>query len=175
MYLKLAIFARVILYLPQVSSRDDPEYNALKESVYRIIINNYPSYHNVEKFTFDKENWLMDGIASYTAANMLNTAKYADAFNSDTSFVWYGYGSDAQYAATHTFFKYLENKYSSKVIDKTLYYLGSGMVSNTRCHTVEDCALLQAVYDMNGLDINKKRHTLDVATLIKEWEVYKNN
>ncbi len=124
---------------------------------------------------FDHENWLLNGISSYIAANMTGTMpKYIDAFTNSTasSFQWYGYGSDAQYGATQTFFKYLENKYGSNVIDRTLYHLGTGMTSNHRCDTIENCAVLQAVYDASGLDINKKKYTLDVETLIKEWGAY---
>ncbi len=85
----------------------------------------------------------------------------------------YGYGSDAKYGAAYTFLDYLTGKYGDNVIDKTLYYLGSGMVSNHRCDTVENCALLRAVYDLNGLNMEKSyAHTIDVKTLIKEWEGY---
>jgi hypothetical protein len=149
---------------------------AMKEFVYRIIINKYPNYSNKEKFIFDNENWLMSGIANYIASNMTSTEiakSQIEAFKEKpTSFVWYGSSTTAQYGATYTFFAYLHETYGVNVIDRTLYYLGSGMISNTRCDTLEDCAVLRAVYDESGLDMRKKRYTLDVETLVNEWEEY---
>jgi hypothetical protein len=46
------------------------------------------------------------------------------------------------------------------------------MVSNHRCDTLEDCAVLRAVYDVSGLDMKERRNTLDVGTLVQEWEDY---
>lgn len=46
------------------------------------------------------------------------------------------------------------------------------MVSNTRCDTVENCAVLWGVYDANGWDINKKHYTFDISMLISEWTKY---
>ncbi len=156
---------------------DDPKFNALKEFVYRLIINNYPSYHNTKKILLDKENWLLDGISNYIASKIYDHGiekKQIDAFATDpTGFEWYGYGSDAKYGAVYTFIDYLTGKYGDNVIDRTLYYLGSGMVSNHRCDALEDCAVLRAVYDVNGLNMEKSyAHTIDVKTLIKEWEGY---
>jgi len=50
--------------------------------------------------------------------------------------------------------------------------LGSGMVSNHKCSAVEDCAVLLAVYDVSGLDIDNKRNALSFNDLIEEWEEY---
>ena len=46
------------------------------------------------------------------------------------------------------------------------------MVSNHRCDTLEDCAVLRAVYDVSGLDMKKKRNALDVEILVKDWGDY---
>jgi hypothetical protein len=129
----------------------------------------------MEKIIYDKENWLVDGITSYVAASIRTgmLEKYLDAFASDNaSLQWYGYGSDAQYGATYTFFDYLDTKYGDLVIQKTLDYLGSGMISNHRCSTLENCVILRAVYDMNGLDLDDKRHGLNFDKIVKEWEDY---
>ncbi|MFY3742001.1 MAG: hypothetical protein HMLIMOIP_002463 [Candidatus Nitrosomirales archaeon] len=156
---------------------EDVKSLGLKEVVYRITFNKYPNYSNKEKFMLDGQNWLMDGIASYVAANMtdgktaVNTQ--IEAFKENpTSLVWYGSGSEEQYGATYTFFEYLHERYGEDVIDKTLYYLGSGMTSNHRCDTLEECAMLRAVYDISGLDMKKSRNTLDVESLVSEWEDY---
>jgi hypothetical protein len=179
---------------------DDVKSYAMKEFVYRIIINKYPNYSNKEKFIFDNENWLIDGIANYIAAgyaanyqpyvhtasnnvtanNTAHSIIHQEMIHSQiesfmekpTSFVWYGVGTAERYGATYTFFEYLHDKYGEGAIDWTLYYLGSGMISNTRCDTLEDCAVLRAVYDESGLDMRKKRYTLDIEALVNEWEDY---
>ncbi|MGH9879402.1 MAG: hypothetical protein ACRD5H_17360, partial [Nitrososphaerales archaeon] len=158
-----------------VCSCKDVKGDALKEFIYRLVINNYPTYFNMKKFMFDQENWLLDGVTSYLAATITAPVekKYEDAFTSArTSFQWYGYGSDAQYGAVHSFLKFLESKYGSAVVDKTLEYLRSGMISNHRCSALEECAMLRAVYDMVGLDLDNKRNTLSFKNLIEEWEQY---
>ena len=161
-----------------VCSCDDPNYNSLKQFIYRLMINNYTTYHNMNKIMFDKENWLMDGITSYIAVSNSNTGiskKYLETFaNETTTFQWYGYGSDAQYGAIHTFLNMLKSKYGDTVIDRVLKYLGSGMISNHRCSTLENCAVLRAVYDMNGLDLDDKRHSLNFDGIVKEWQDYIN-
>ncbi len=154
---------------------EDVKSLAMKELVYRITFNKYPNYSNKEKFMLDGKNWLMDGIADYIASNITDgqMVKQIEAFKEKpTSFVWYGSGTEEQYGATYTFFEYLQGKYGEKVIDKTLYYLGSVMVSNHRCDTLEDCAVLRAVYDVSGLDMKKKRNALDVEILVKDWGDY---
>lgn len=159
-----------------ICSCNDVNGDALKEFVYRLIINKYPSYYNMKKFELDQENWLLDGVASYIAANITDTEpskKYLDAFASNrTDFKWYGYGSDAQYGATHTFIEFMENKYGNNTIDIMLNHLASGMVSNHKCSAMEDCAVLRAVYDVSGLDMNEKKYALSFQNLIKEWEEY---
>jgi len=155
---------------------EDVKSLAMKEFVHRITFNKYPNYANKAKFMLDGENWLIDGIANYIAANMTNEGIVKSQLESfkekPMSFVWYGSGSPEEYGATYTFFEYLNEKYGENVIDKTLYYLGSGMISNHRCDTLEDCAVLRAVYDVSGLDMEKKRHALDFEILVKEWEDY---
>ncbi len=151
---------------------------AMKEFVHRIIFNEFPAYANKQKFLLDGENWLINGIANYIAANMTGehgmVKKELEAFKAKpTSSVWYGSGSLEQYGAAYTFFEYLHEKYGDKMIDRTLYYLQSGMVSNHRCDTLEDCAVLRAVYDVNGWSMHKSyAHTVDVKTLVSEWEDY---
>ena len=160
-----------------VCACDDIGYNALKKFIYRIMINENTSYHTMKKFMFDQENWLIDGISGYIAANMTGVMqKYVDAFtNGTTTFQWYGYGSDARYSATFTFFQYLENNYGNKVVEKMIHSLGTGMVKNHRCDTVENCAVLQGVFDLIGLDIEDERYPLSVERLVEGWEEYLMN
>ncbi len=160
-----------------VCACDNPKYSAMKEFLYRLIMHNYAAYHTMNKFVNDKENWLMDGVTGYLAAKVAGNGiekKYVDAFtNEPGGFQWYGYASDAKYGATYTFFEFLKDKYGDAVIDKILYYLGSGMISNHRCDSLESCALLRAVYDVNGLNMEKSHaDMIDVKTLAKEWEGY---
>ncbi len=139
------------------------------------MINNYPDHYNMKKLTFDKENWLLDGVSSYVAAKMTDTEmirKYLNAFTIDpASFQWYGYGSDANYGAVYTFFEYLHAKYGDRVIDKTLPYLGSGMVSNHKCDTLENCSFLRAVYNVIGMNMDE-RHDLSFNDIVKGWKGY---
>jgi uncharacterized repeat protein (TIGR01451 family) len=151
---------------------DDPQYSSLKEFVYRLIVNDYPSYHNMKKLMHDKENWLVDGIAAYAAAgaSVGMPEKYLEAFANDRADLqWYGYGSDAQYGAVFAFLDFLETKYGDIVVNKSLEYLGSTMISNHRCSTLEQCAVLRAAYDARSLDINDKKHAFAFDTLVKEW------
>ena len=152
---------------------DYPEYNALKQFLYRLVVNNCTSYYNVEKFISDQENWLLDGVTSYFATNITGiTGKYKDAFsNNSVAFQWYGYGSDAKYGATHSFFEYLESEYGPEVLFQTIGYLDSGMINRHRCDTLENCAVLQAVYDVQGLDTDR-RNSLTVSTLVEGWETF---
>ncbi len=46
------------------------------------------------------------------------------------------------------------------------------MVSNHRCDTVENCAVLRAVYDANGMSMDDPWHTLTVKDIVKGWEGY---
>ncbi len=153
---------------------DEPKYNAMKEFLNRLILNNYAAYYNMKKIILDKENWLLDGITTYVAAEMTNTGmteKYIAAFTNDpTGFQWYGYGSDAEYGAAYTFFKFLEDDYGNHVIDKILHYLGSGMISNHRCSTLENCAVLRAAYDTKDWRMNDGRYSLSFSDMEKAWE-----
>ncbi|GEM_PF-6481288 len=151
---------------------DNPKFSSLKEFVYRLIVNNYPSYHNMKKMMHDKENWLVDGIAAYVAAGASEgiLEKYLEAFANDRAELqWYGYGSNAQYGAAFAFLNFVETKYGDIVINKSLEYLGSTMISNHRCSSLEQCAVLRAAYDASSLDINDKKHVLAFDTLVKEW------
>lgn len=97
-----------------------------------------------------------------------------DAFVNEptASLEWYGKATPAQYGASYTLFKFLTEKYGDSIIDKILSNLGSGMISNHRCDTFEQCVLLRAVYDANGLDINNKRHELNFDKIVQEWKDY---
>jgi hypothetical protein len=131
----------------------------------------------MKKIDNDHENWLVDGIAKYNVVKNNETAlmEYIEAFKQEpTVFQWYGSSTDAQYGATITFFKYLEETYGEDAIYRSLYHLGSGMVSNHRCDTVENCAVLRGVYDASGMDMDRKRFSLDFETLVNEWVDYVN-
>jgi uncharacterized repeat protein (TIGR01451 family) len=171
-----------------ICSCDEPDHNALKEFVSRLLINNYATYHHIQKFAFDQENWLLDGLTGYIATDMIDTGlpeKYFDALDSaiDTidvnddandkiDFRWRGSYSDAQYGATYTFFEFLEEKYGMDIIDKAPEYLRSGMISNHRCSTLEECVIIRAAYEVSGLDMSNKRLTLSFDTLAKEYDDY---
>ncbi|MEM2759881.1 MAG: hypothetical protein QXN83_00450 [Nitrososphaerales archaeon] len=156
-----------------ICSCDDPKESALQMFIYRAIMTNYPTYYNVRKIENDNGNWLIDGMAKYIALKNNDITKYIDAFKEEpVDYQWYGPPTDVQYGAAITFFKYIEEEYGEKVLYRSLHRLGTGMVSNTRCDTVENCAVLWGVYDANGWDINKKRYTLDVASLTQGWLSY---
>jgi hypothetical protein len=144
-----------------------------------------PSYWNKEKFVFDEGNWLADGIANYVALRMTGQKsasgassgipaqikKDVDSFLANpVELEWYGKPDDRQYAATYTFFKYLEDTYGSKTIDKIIWYLGTGMISNHRCNTLENCVVLLSVYDASGLTLSNTRNKMDVKTLVEDWK-----
>jgi hypothetical protein len=155
----------------------DAKDSALQEYIYRAMINNFPTYYNMKKIDNDHENWLVDGIAKYNVVKNNETAlmNYIEAFKQEpTVFQWYGSSTDAQYGATITFFKYLEETYGEDAIYRSLYHLGSGMVSNHRCDTVENCAVLRGVYDASGMDMDRKRFSLDFEALVNEWVDYVN-
>jgi hypothetical protein len=160
-----------------ICSCDEPSHNALKEFVSKLMINNYATYHHIQKFTFDQQNWLLDGLGGYIAADLIDTGlpeKYFEAFDKaiDIDFRWKRSYSDAQYGATYTFFEFLEEKYGVDIIDKAPEYLRSGMISNHRCSTLEECVVIRAAYDVSGLDMSNKRLTLSFDTLVEEWEDY---
>jgi hypothetical protein len=150
---------------------------ALKEVVYRMIMKNSASYSIRQQISINNGNWLVDGVSNYIAAKIVGERglirEQIDAFvEKPTSFEWYGTGTLAQYGATYTLFKQLAEKYGDKVIDKTLMYLGSSMVSNHRCSTLEQCTLLRAVYSASSMDINDKRYELNFNALVNDWRSY---
>lgn len=71
----------------------------------------------------------------------------------------------------HTFFEYLESNYGHEVLFQTINYLDSGMISNHRCYTLENCAVLQAVYDIQGLYMDR-RNKLTASKLVEGWETF---
>jgi hypothetical protein len=159
--------------------------DALRLFVYRTMMQTNPSYWNKEKFVFDEGNWLADGIANYVALRMTGQKsvsgassgipaqikKDVDSFLANpVELEWYGKPDDRQYAATYTFFKYLEDTYGSKTIDKIIWYLGTGMISNHRCNTLENCVVLLSVYDASGLTLSNTRNKMDVKTLVEDWK-----
>ncbi|MFY3740449.1 MAG: hypothetical protein HMLIMOIP_000887 [Candidatus Nitrosomirales archaeon] len=151
---------------------DDAKIESLYGFAYRTIINNNPSYWNKQKILFDDGNWLLDSITRYVVArtmeeqtmNMVNTVVANDILE------WYGESSESKHIASYGFITFLEEKYGEEIIDKTLGYLGSGMISNHRCDTLENCSVLRAVYDASGLDMDNKRYDLSFTTLVEEWE-----
>lgn len=158
-------------------SSSNPDEAAMHVFVYRSIMKNNPSYWNKEKIMFDKGNWLIDGITNYVVSNMTGknglTNSELDALAADPILEWYNDGTLANYASTYTFFKFIEERYGSQAIYKIIEYMASGMVSNHRCDTLENCTVLRAVYDASGMDMKKSyKHDLDVKGLMKEWEDY---
>ena len=162
-----------------VCSCDDPKEDALQGFIYRTLMKNYLTYYSIKHLEDSDGNWLIDGIAKYAAVE--NTAventienesdtKYIQAFK-EADLEWYALPTDAQYGVTISFFSYLEETYGEDVLHRSLYRLGS-MVSNHRCDTVENCAVLWGVYDANDWDIDVKRYDLDFNALVKEWLSY---
>jgi hypothetical protein len=161
------------------SKSEDISTLALKEFVYRMIMNNHATYWANQKIYMDRGNWLIDGLSNYVAARIVGEqGMINDQINAfvgePTSLEWYGSGTLSQYGATYTLFEFLSEKYGDMVIDRILYYLGSSMISNHRCDTFEQCTLLRAVYDVRGLDINEKRYALNFDMIMKGWEEYMN-
>ncbi|GEM_PF-4024576 len=159
------------------SNSEDLNMLALKEFAYRTIMQNYGTYWAKQKITLDKGNWLVDGIANYATASIVGERRMIkeqlDAFIAEpTSFEWYGVSALSQHGASYTLFKYLADRYGDTIIDKILNNLGSTMVSNNRCETMEQCSLLKAVYDANGWNMNDKRRDLSFVTIAKEWKSY---
>ncbi len=156
------------------SNSEDVNILALKEFTYRTIMQNYGTYWVKQKISADKGNWLVDGISTYVTASIAGERgmirSNLEAFVAEpASFEWYGAPTPSQNGASYTLFKFLAEKYGESIIDRTLSQLGSTMVSNNKCDTIEQCALLMAVYDANGWSINDKRHDLSFATIIEEW------
>jgi len=162
------------------SNSEDINTLALKEFTYRSIMHNYGTYWAKQKVSLDNGNWLVDGIANYVTSGIVGERgiikEQLDAFVAEpTSFQWYGASTAAEHGASYSLFKFLGTKYGDGIIDSTLKNLGSTMVSNSRCDSIEQCALLRAVYDANGMNINDKRHDLNFATVVEEWKTYVQN
>jgi hypothetical protein len=162
------------------SNSEDVNMLALKEFAYRAILQNYGTYWAKQKITLDKGNWLVDGISNYVTSSVVGERgiinEQMEAFAEEPiSFEWYGATTPSKHGASYTLFKFLASKYGDSIIDKTLKNLGSTMVSNNKCDTVEQCALLRAVYEANGMDINNKRHELNFAAVVEEWKTYLQN
>ncbi|MGH9877971.1 MAG: hypothetical protein ACRD5H_10060, partial [Nitrososphaerales archaeon] len=159
------------------SDSEDVNMLALREFAYRTIVDDHATYWAKQKISLDKGNWFVDGIANYVTAKIVGEhgmiKDQLNAFVAErTSFEWYGVPTDTQYGSSYTLFKFLAERYGDAVIDKTLSNLGSTMISNHRCDTFEQCALLMAVYDANGLNINDKKHDLSFASIVEEWKDY---
>ncbi len=162
------------------SNSEDINTLALKEFTYRSIMHNYGTYWAKQKVSLDKGNWLVDGIANYVTSGVVGERgmikEQLEAFVAEpTSFQWYGASTAAEHGASYSLFKFLGSKYGDGIIDSTLKNLGSTMVSNNRCDSIEQCALLRAVYDATGMNINDKRHDLNFAAIVEEWKTYVQN
>ena len=160
------------------SDSEDVNILALRQFVYRTIIDEYSAYWTQQKISFDKGNWLVDGMSNYVTASIVGERgmikDQLDTFvNEPVSFEWYGSATDAQYGATYTLFEFLVEKYGNSVIDKTLNNLGSTIVSNNECETFEQCALLKAVHDVDA-NTSKENHDLSFETIMQDWVDYVN-
>jgi hypothetical protein len=159
------------------SNSEDVNILALKEFTYRTVMQNYGTYWAKQKISADKGNWLTDGISTYVTASIAGERgmikEQLKAFNDAPAlFEWYGTPTPSEQGASYMLFKFLADRYGDTIIDKILGNLGSTMISNNRCDTMEQCALLKAVYDVNGMDLNDKRHDLSFDTIIQEWKAY---
>jgi len=159
------------------SNSEDVKMLALKEFVYRTIVQNHPPYWATEKISFNKGNWLFDGLANYIAARTVNQSavlnEQLDSFRMEPiTFEFVGQVTESKYGATYTFFKYLDQKYGDVIFERILHHMRSGMVSSHKCSTYEECILLRAVYDAKGLDMDEKKHDLRFSALIEEWKGY---
>ncbi len=160
------------------SDSEDVNILALRQFVYRTIIDEYAAYWTQQKISFDKGNWLVDGMSNYVTASIVGEhgmiKDQLDIFvNEPVSFEWYGSATDAQYGATYTLFEFLVEKYGNSVIDKTLNNLGSTIVSSNECETFEQCALLKAVHDVDA-NTSKENHDLSFETIMQDWVDYVN-
>jgi hypothetical protein len=170
-----------------ICSCDDPKYNALKQFTYRLMVNNHANYYNMQALRFENENWLLDGMASYIAMDtadqgmlvedvaFMNDIMADDNTNKlvngdDALFEWTGSGSDIEYSATFDFLNFLENEYGSKVIDVTIESLGFGLTINHKCSSVEECVVLNSVYEVQGWDLDKRRFDLTFEDLANAWK-----
>ncbi|MGH9921621.1 MAG: choice-of-anchor U domain-containing protein, partial [Nitrososphaerales archaeon] len=160
------------------SDSEDVNILALRQFVYRTVIDEYAAYWTKQKISFDKGNWLVDGISNYVTASIVGERgmikDQLDSFvETPVTFEWYGAATDAQYGATYTLFEFLVEKYGNSVIDKTLNNLGSTIASSNACETFEQCALLNAVYDADVSNIGKN-DDLSFETIMQDWVDYVN-
>ncbi|MGH9876315.1 MAG: hypothetical protein ACRD5H_01640, partial [Nitrososphaerales archaeon] len=155
-----------------VSKSDKINEDALQVFVYRSIMNNNPSYWNREKIMFDKGNWAVQGIIYYVVGNMTEkqiSKPEIDTISTNQDLEWYNSGTLGDYVSTYTFFKFLEEKYGTKVVDRTVKYLHSVMTGDKRCDTLENCSVLRAVYDELGLDMTNTENRLTFDNIVEEW------
>jgi hypothetical protein len=158
-----------------VSKSDKINEEALQVSLYRSIMKNNPSYWNREKIMFDEGNWAVQGIVYYVAGNL--TGKQISKSEIDTVpmnpyLEWYSSGTLGEYVSTYTFFKFLEEKYGTKIIDRAVTYLHSVMTGDKRCDTLENCAVLRAVYDELGLDVTNTENRISFDSIVEEWRAH---
>jgi hypothetical protein len=160
------------------SNSEDVNLLALREFTYRTIMNNYVTYWTKEKISSDKGNWLIDGLADYVTARIAGERgmikSNLDAFTAEpVSFEWYGAATPAQRGAAYALFKNLVEEHGDGIIDKILVNLGSDMKGDSkRCSDYEQCVLLRAVYDVQGMKLDDKRNELNFAKLVNGWNEY---
>ena len=159
------------------SNSEDVNMLALREFAYRTIVDDYAAYWTKQKISLDRGNWLVDGVSNYVTAKIVGERgmikDQLGAFVAEpTSFEWYGVATDAQYGSSYTLFKFLAERYGDAVIDKTLSYLDSTIVSNNSCETFEQCTVMMAVHDTNVSNANDSKHDLSFASIMQEWKDY---
>ncbi len=87
---------------------------------------------------------------------MVEVSPYADL-------QWNGPGAAKGYAATYIFLSLLEQRYGNKTLDTIVWYLTRGMVGSDRCNGLETFAVVQAVYDIDGLNVHNEEVKLKFA------------
>jgi hypothetical protein len=138
----------------------------MKALVNRIVMTKYLSYYNMKALTFNTESWLLTGLSDHITAymfesNMARTyIELDDAENVDSG----------QFGTTSSFLEFLETEYGAGVTDKILENLNSGLTINHKCSSIEECSVLNAVYEVKGWDPNKRRYTLTFDELFAQWE-----
>jgi hypothetical protein len=154
-----------------VCACEEPAYNAMKEFIYRTIVQTSVTYYNMKALTFHDENWLLDGIAEYAASEIMGQDA-ADRIAEDrlVSFEWHGSGSDMQHVGTYGFLDYLEAEYGRDVTGKLVESLSYSITTNHKCSSVEECSILNAVYEVNGWDLDKRRYTLSFNDIVAGWK-----
>jgi DNA-binding beta-propeller fold protein YncE len=159
------------------SESDDVNTLALKQFAHRIIMQNLGTYWVKQKVTADQGNWLVDGISTYVVAKIVGERdlimdQLTSFIEQPVSFVWYGESTSSHHGASYTLLKFLSEKYGDAAIDRILNNLHSTMVSNHECRTFEQCAVVRAVHDIQGFNLNDRRHELTFDTLVNEWKDY---